>query len=103
MPEPEELSVEAPGGWKGRVVGSDITRILVWLLAVGFIGFVIYQHNAESRQDTEKLQKAQQVIVDKLDKQGEAFDAMIYIMSLSPEERAKLNLSKPRKLYEMQR
>lgn len=84
------------GKWRLRVKGEKVMGILFVTACSGFIGYLVYQHDHDSK---ETLADMRRVIIEA----REAQEAMIYVISLPQAEREKLNLARPKKLSDMQR
>jgi hypothetical protein len=98
----EEVEIK---GWGvgAKFTGPQMTCVLVLILMGAFIGVLIYQHNAKADEGMASVARAQEAVRAELQQNREAQEAMIYVISLPQAEREKLNLSRPRKLTEMQR
>ncbi len=86
------FDLETPIG-KVRTRGyriGDIANVFL-LVVLCLILYLLWEHRAEGRLDTERLAKA-------VDRQTETQIEMNYILSLSQEDRAKLNIIMPSSL-----
>ena len=98
----EEVEVK---GWGigAKFSGPQVTCVVVLLLLGAFLGYAIYQHNADAHESLTAVVHAQEAVKDELKQNREVQEAMMYILSLTQAEREKLNLTKPKKLQDMQR
>lgn len=85
----DELEVKTPAG-SLRARGTDIIG-LINLLAVCCILFICYQQNNESKA-------AKMEVATALQKFTQSQEELSYLVSLTPEQRAKLNLDVPESL-----
>lgn len=86
----DEVEVNGPGGFKIRARGYDILTLFV-VIGIALLGYLFYEHKADAKT-------AQTEIVKALDKVGDSQVELSYLISLTPEERAKLRLEMPESL-----
>ena len=95
----DDVSLSGPGGWKANFNGAQGLCVAV-LLGVGVLIWYLFGKN-EMKVDA--LIDAQAQVKNEVKENTETQQVMIYVISLPQAERERLNLSKPRKLAEMQR
>jgi hypothetical protein len=76
--------------------------ILTLLFAIA-VAYLILQHDQKGDQRAKAQLIATEKLASAVERQEETQRVLIFVMSLPPTEREKLNLTKPRLLYEMQR
>lgn len=106
-PQQEEtLEVTGPGGLKAILRTANSSAVLLLVLS----GLFFYISQNGETQAAERAKATNAAIADlkkelaesrKIQEQSTA--VLIYVLSLTPEEREKLNLQKPQYLREMQR
>lgn len=84
------------GKWWARFKGERLIAVLTILLALGFVSYLLYRHDEESRAAQKKTEAA-------LSESNDIQQAILWVNSLSDGERSKLNLAMPPKIREMQR
>ena len=87
----DELEVAGPGGMKIRARGYDILVIAV-IVGVSLIGYVLYEHKGDAKAGQETMRTE---ITKSLDKVSQSQEELSYLISLTPEQRAKLSLEMP--------
>lgn len=102
MGSKEEVEVT---GWGlgAKFSGPQVTCVIVLLILGAVVGAMVYQHNSEAHESMSSVVRAQEAVKAELQASRETQEAMIYVMSLTQAEREKLNLSRPKKLADMQR
>lgn len=99
----EELEITGPGGLRAAFKGSNTFAVLLLLLLAAFFWWVAQNGEAKAEERNKQVQAALIKVETAMTQNEETTRAMIYVLSLKPEDREKLNLSKPRLLQEMQR
>jgi len=108
----EQVDIKGPGGIGFSFKGQSQLLLIVLLIlgSMGGVGYYLSQHEAaaqnrssESDKKVEENTKAVKDLTMEVKAQGKSIEAVIYVLTLPESERAKLNLSKPDKLREMQR
>ena len=84
--DPNEFEIRA-GPLSGRARGTDAIATVMFLLGVIGLG-MLYIHMTEAKA-------GQQEIVLAMQRVAESYTELSYLMTLSPEARAKLNLEMP--------
>lgn len=90
-PKNGNLVVEGPGGIKVSAKGPYVVGFLVGLVLVGCLAYLLNQHDTKTAAG-EKLLAEQQVHLQ------EGLSEMIYIMSLTEQERKALGVTMPESL-----
>src|SRR5271169_4784989 len=102
---PEELSVRGPGGmgftFKGQ--SQQLLVILLIIVLTGALAYLQWQHSQDEALHAVNLAASQERIEKHLIAADETTQALIYVISLSEADRARLNLARPKKLSELQR
>ena len=86
----EQFDVEG-FGLRARVRGHDIIVVVLIVLLFMAVGYLIWQHDVSSTERINVLNSGQQQVIEEV-------SALTYVMTLSVEDRAKLNLSMPESL-----
>lgn len=93
-----ELILKLPGGAQLTVRGYDILVVLL-AIAVGVFGYMMIENKANAASEHNQ-------IISSMKEQKEALGEMVFILSLSQEQREKLRIEMPislrRKLNERQ-
>lgn len=100
----KEASVELPGGikvqTKGYHLGNLLQMLIAALMALGI--YMFFEMRGEARVTWEKMANAAKAehaaLAVSIDRQTEAQEEMNYILTLSPADRERLNLSMPKSL-----
>jgi hypothetical protein len=95
MDQHEELDIKTPAG-SFAFKGSQMFCVILLCLLAGVTVFLLHQHDAKA--DTRSV-----VQIESSKQTEETLKVVIYVLSLPPEERAKLRLAEPKLLREMQR
>ena len=90
----DELEVTGPGGTKIRARGYDIMVIMV-IVGITLLGYVLWEHKMEAKAGQESMKVE---ITKSLDKVAQSQEELSYLISLTPEQKAKLNLEMPESL-----
>ena len=98
----DDLSVEGPFGWRVRANGREVIVFLVFAIAMGSVLWAIRDHDLRSieilnQATLEQTRQIDRVAAAQLEFQ-ESLSTMIYVLSLSSEDRAKLKLEMPANL-----
>jgi hypothetical protein len=101
------LEVKSPTGWTGKAQG---TSVLVFLMACA-LGALVYAHHIQVELSLDalhadtvnKYQSNQQKTMDQLIHLNESIDANTYVLSLSQQDREKLNILMPDSMRRMRR
>ena len=99
----EELNVEGPAGLKFAFKGTQLFPAILVLLLGAIFGYLFFQHDGKDDDRSKATIAALKTVGDTNVKAEATQRAMIYVLSLSQEERQKLNLLKPKELSDMQR
>lgn len=101
----KEFEVETPVGKlraKGYHFGNVLQMVIAGLIAVGV--YMFFEMRNEARTTWDKMANAAKAehaaLSVSLDRATEAQEEMNYILTLSPSDRERLNLSMPRSLRE---
>ena len=94
----QELEAEGPGGFKVKARGTDLIAIV--MMVCGVVGILmLHQHmqaaeasSAALRVEIRDSQKENAAAVVKV---AESYQELAYMMALTPEQRARLNLEMP--------
>lgn len=89
------ITIKLPGGTEIKLGGYNVF-VTVILVIVATSALLLYDHREASAKTLDKIIQTQE-------EQKEAFNEMIYVLSLSPEKRTELNLAMPKSLRERQR
>jgi len=85
------VEITGPAGFKLRTHGPWVYVTLIVLLAFGFVGFLVWQHDNARNLMEQRLLSNQKDMV-------EAQEATTYVLTLPQEERDKLKLRMPQRL-----
>jgi predicted exporter len=109
----EHLEVSTPVG-AFRFEGKQLFPVLLTCLFALFIGYILWVH--DTRADTREqaavsslshvqaaIDRQEKAIREKIEKEQSNQRVLVYVLSLTQDERTKLNLTKPPELREMQR
>ena len=75
-------------GMRARASGTNTIMVVVLVALFGVIGFLIWDHDRKSVQQVAGLTAGQQHVIDEV-------AALTYVMTLTVEERGRLNLEMP--------
>lgn len=94
----QELEAEGPGGFKVKARGTDIIAII--MMVCGIVGILmLHQHMQEARAEATAVRAeyrdGQKETSTAISKMAESNAELAYMMSLTTEQRAKLNLEMP--------
>lgn len=97
------LTVSGPGGLKGVLRGGNV-QVFIYMFMLGAMTWAaIYIHDmkdeARDKQNTVEIAE----IRENQKTNTEMLHVMIYVLSLTEAERAKLAITKPKSLREMER
>ena len=104
--EGKEVQIELPGGFKGLFKGYHLGNVLQLIIAaiLGVGAFMFFQFWTEAKTTWANMSNAAKAehsaLSVSIDRQAEAQIEMNYILTLSPQDRERLNLSMPRSLRE---
>lgn len=84
------------GKWWLRVKGERVLAIMIVLLGLGFVSYLLYRHDVESKAAMERIER-------ELREGNEIQQASLWVQTLPEADRVRLNLAKPKKILEMQR
>ena len=90
----DELEVTGPGGTKIRARGYDILVIMV-IVGITLLGYVLWEHKMEARAGQQQMEEK---VTKSLDKVAQSQEELSYLISLTPEQRARLSLEMPESL-----
>ena len=108
MANPDNNSVAGVsyGGLRAWIKGKEFSLVIIVLLAFGWLGYMLWQHDNNTREGRagavsvlETQNKA--LSINQLRLQ-ESMEEMIYVMSLSDEERGRLKIQMPESLRRKQ-
>lgn len=102
MAEQEELGVKTPLG-SFEFKGSQMFPVILLILFAACAWYMSDDFNKANAQQHAVFAKGQEEVKAEIVKGRETQEALIYVMSLTPAEREKLQLTKPKRLAEMQR
>lgn len=102
MAEQEELGVKTPLG-SFEFKGSQMFPVILLLLLAAGGWYMSDDYNKANAQQHAVFAKGQEEVKAEIVKGRETQEALIYVMSLTPAEREKLQLTKPKRLADMQR
>ncbi len=110
------VEVTAPGGWKARLIGGDTKIILLGLLIIVGVGAIVFNFEEDRRisrdergkfADQHKVTQTllgtvitnQRAIMDQIKEQQsnnrDELGEIIYVLTLSPDQRDRLKLEMP--------
>lgn len=99
----ESLEVKGPAGFGLSFRGQQLFPVILVLLLGTIFGYLFFQ--SDTKADVRGKETV--VVIQELKAAVDKFDstqrAVIYVLSLSQEERQRLNLMKPKELSDMQR
>ena len=98
----DDLSVEGPFGWRVRANGKELSLFIIIALGVGSALWALRDHDLRSTETlnqavAERTKQIERVALAQTDLQ-DSMNAMIYVLSLTPEDRSKLKLEMPQSL-----
>ncbi len=99
----EELQLKGPGGLGFSFKGQQLFPVVLVLLLSAVFSYLFFISDTKADSRGILTVKAIEEMTASNVKAEATQRAMIYVLSLSQEERQKLNLNKPRELYDMQR
>ena len=99
----EELEVSGPGGIKAAFKGQQMFAVILVFIVSFVFGYLFFQHDSRADERNRTQVEATKTLTQAVESQAEAQQVMIYVLSLPPEERAKLRLAEPKALREMRR
>lgn len=106
----DEVSIKGPGGIEAAAKGSQTTNVLLALAVGAWVWYVNYNQDAKAADRDRSNQVAIEKVAEAIKKQTEAIErvqerqeAQIWILSRPQKERERLELARPRIIYEMQR
>jgi hypothetical protein len=82
--EEEVIEINGPGGLKAAARGESTPKILFAAIAIGVLVYLQLVHHDRMESDNKEMKQA--------------FAEMVYMMSLSAEDRAKLHMDMPSSL-----
>lgn len=88
--QPDELEVNAPGGFKIRARGYDLIVILM-AFGVAGIAYLLWEHKVDAKAAQAEVTHAVQEVAS-------SQTELSYLMTLTPDERSKLKLEMPESL-----
>lgn len=95
----DDISVEGPFGWKLRANGREVSVFVALAVATGALLWAIRDHDLRAVATLERAVEDRRKQLDLLSTQQadlqESMSAMIYVLSLSQDERTKLKLEMP--------
>jgi lipopolysaccharide export LptBFGC system permease protein LptF len=100
----EDTSVEitGPGGLRAIVRSPSSAAVLLVVIAAWF-GWISYQSNVQANERTATMITRVERMEKALGEFKQSQDLLIYVISLSDEERKNLKIRQPRGLEELQR
>ena len=78
-------------GMRARVRGHDVIVVVLLVALFVGVGYLIFDHDKRSSDRVMRLTEAQERVVDEV-------SALTYVMTLTQEERLRLNISMPESL-----
>lgn len=98
-----QAEVEAPGGWKLKLNGASTPAILVSALFCCAMMWLWRTGDVKADERNQAIIAAQKKVEDALTSYDRTNRILIYVISLSPSDREKLQLLRPPGLTELQR
>lgn len=98
----DDLYIKGPLGWSIRANGRQAGLWVILLLAFGSLLYMVREHDVRAAEQitttavTTKVQVAE--VAAGQQRLHESMETVVYILSLNPEERARLKLDMPRSL-----
>jgi hypothetical protein len=89
-------------GIGAKFTGTQTFCAVLLLLLVAIVVYVMNEHDKKQETRAASTVETMRALKDAVDRQAEAQQAFIFVLSLPQIEREKLNLAKPRMLYEME-
>ena len=106
----EQIDMKGPGGFGFSFRGNQMFPVILVLLLAAIFFYLFFQSDSKADDRDKKAdERAKETITaiqefrDAATKADSTQKAMIYVLSLSQEERQRLNLMKPKELSDMQR
>ena len=103
MTTQEKLEVKGPGGMGFSFSGQQMFPLILILLLGSIFGYLFFNSDLKADERSKHTVTAIHEMTKSNERAESTQRAMIFVLSLSQEERQKLNLMKPRELSEMQR
>lgn len=97
------VKIKGPMGFFATVTGKQIFPMLLVLLLAGSIAYGLYLHDAKADVRVKEMKDTIFEMSKAIQRSEETQRAMLYVLSLKPEERERLNLAKPKVLKEMEK
>lgn len=95
----DDLEISGPFGWSVRANGREVVGLLMLVIGVGVLAYMIRDHDLRANERLEAAITARQTQLNALSAQQlrlqESMEEMIYVMSLTQEERVKLKIEMP--------
>lgn len=92
----DTMEVSGPAGFRLRVTGKESTVILFMATVGVCIWYTVFAHGQSTEEATRRIEERQMST-------NKTLEEMVYILSLSEEERRRLEISMPDSLREKQR
>lgn len=97
------------GKWWARLRGTTerFVALMVIVISMGFVGYVLHLHDKAQAASIERLEQSNRASNERVEKamreSNEIQQAQLWILTLNEKDRMKLNLTRPKKITEMQR
>jgi len=87
----DKVSGTIPGIGSFSAEGGNIVKLMLIVMGFAFLGYMVYQLNTELKaMNTQAAHEHKQL--------AEGVSEMVFVISLSPEERKRLGIAMPRSL-----
>src|SRR3954466_1229474 len=93
----------SPSGIHGVFKGAQSACVAVLIVLGGAVAYMQNEHDKKEEVRAAAHVQAMQALKDAVERQAEMQQAFVYVQALPQSEREKLNLAKPRILFEMER
>lgn len=99
MADEDNVEVNGPSGWSVKVNGKQVMLVIFIGMATGVLAWMLRDHDIRSSaqiQEAAAQRKAQlELVALQQGRLQDSLDTIVYVMSISPEERARLKLDMP--------
>jgi hypothetical protein len=100
----DSIEVRAgPSGVGAKFTGTQIFCAVLLVLLAAIVVYLLHEHDKKEEARATSAIETMRALKEAVDRQAEAQQAFIFVLSLPQPEREKLNLAKPRLLYEMEK
>lgn len=99
----DSVELKGPAGLAASLKGKNLTSYLVVVVAAFFLFYIIQTRDSKNMEMLNSIDAGQKRVEAILKEQQALNEAFIYVLTLTPEQREKLNLQRPASLERMRR